>query len=102
VPLAFGTDWPTAPLSPFNAIHAAMTRQPWAMDVPDQRIPFDAVIDAYTLGGAYALFAEGHRGQLVPGMVADLTLIAGDLPRDIAGCRAVLTLCDGRVIHNET
>lgn len=102
VPLAFGTDWPTAPLSPFNAIHSALARRPWAEDVPDQRIPFEAVIAAYTEGGAHALFAEADRGRLEPGMAADLVLLDGT-PRDLAAsaeaCRAALTICDGRVVH---
>ncbi|MFT3688674.1 amidohydrolase [Paenirhodobacter sp.] len=102
VPLAFGTDWPTAPLSPFNAIHSTLSRQPWAADVPDQRIPFEAVFAAYTEGGAYPLFAETERGRLDPGMAADMTLLDGN-PRDLAqsadACRAVLTICAGRIVH---
>ncbi|WP_353475434.1 amidohydrolase [Salipiger sp. H15] len=100
--LAFGTDWPTAPLSPFNAIHSALARQPWAEDLPDQRLPFEAVIDAYTKGGAHALFAEGTRGALQPGMAADIVLLEGD-PRALLGrtdaCRARLTICDGAIVH---
>lgn len=100
--LAFGTDWPTAPLSPFNAIHSALSRQPWAEDVPDQRIPFEAVIAAYTEGGARALFAEDARGALRPGMAADIVLLDGD-PRDLAesagASRATLTICDGIIVH---
>ncbi|MCA0997697.1 amidohydrolase [Alloyangia pacifica] len=99
--LAFGTDWPTAPLSPFNAIHSALSREPWAEDVPDQRIPFEAVIEAYTSGGAHALFAEGTRGALRPGMAADVVLLDGDPRALVAGagaCRAALTICDGAVV----
>lgn len=100
--IAFGTDWPTAPLSPFNAIHSALARQPWADDVPDQRIPFEDVIAAYTEGGAHALFAEGERGALTVGMAADIVLLDGD-PRDLLtgvdACRAVLTICDGEIVH---
>ncbi|MCA0938502.1 amidohydrolase [Salipiger pacificus] len=100
--LAFGTDWPTAPLSPFNAIHSALVRQPWAEDVADQRIPFEAVIAAYTEGGAHALFAEGDRGALQVGMVGDVVLLDGD-PRDLRhsaeASRAVMTICDGTIVH---
>ena len=102
VPIAFGTDWPTAPLSPFNAIHAALSRAPWAEDVPDQRLPFEAVIEAYTAGGARALFAEEGRGRLAPGMAADLVLLDGDpraLREDAGACRAALTICAGEIVH---
>lgn len=104
VPLAFGTDWPTAPLSPFNAIHAALSRAPWAADVPDQRLSFEAVMAAYTAGGAQALFAEEGRGRLAPGMAADLVLLEGDpraLREDAGACRAALTICAGEIVHEE-
>lgn len=72
--------------------------------MPDQRLPFEAVIAAYTSGGAYALFAEARRGTLAPGMEADLVLLDGD-PRGLsatpAACRAWLTVCDGVVVHEE-
>ena len=102
VPLAFGTDWPTAPLSPFNAIHAALSRQPWAPDCPDQRLPLSEVLRAYTAGGAYAIFADGVRGHLAPAQQADLVLLSQDphdLALDAATCHATLTICAGDIIH---
>ncbi|WP_138469917.1 amidohydrolase [Poseidonocella sp. HB161398] len=102
VPLAFGTDWPTAPLSPVNAIHAALARRPWAADVPDQRLPLAEVLAAYGPGGAHALFAENRLGGLAPGMAADLVLMAGSpagLARDPAACRVALTICGGAITH---
>uniref|UniRef100_UPI0035AF89EB amidohydrolase n=1 Tax=Paenirhodobacter enshiensis TaxID=1105367 RepID=UPI0035AF89EB len=100
--IAFGTDWPTAPLSPFNAIHAALSRQPWAPDVPDQRLPFADVIRAYTEGGAKALHAEADRGRIAAGMAADLVLLEGD-PRKLrdsaTASRAALTICAGQIVH---
>ncbi|MBE3639300.1 amidohydrolase [Mangrovicoccus algicola] len=102
VPLAFGTDWPTAPLSPFNAIHAALARQPWAPDGPDQRLPLAGVLAAYTSGGAHALHMEDRRRRLAPGMEADLVLLEGDpagLARGPGACRAALTVCGGAITH---
>ncbi|WP_172329678.1 amidohydrolase [Mangrovicoccus sp. HB161399] len=102
VPLAFGTDWPTAPLSPFNAIHSALAREPWADGVPDQRLPLADVLAAYAAGGAHALHAEGSRGRLAPGMAADLVLLEGDPAGLAAGpeaCRAALTVCGGEITH---
>ena len=104
VPLAFGTDWPTAPLSPFNAIHAALSRKPWADDLPDQRLPFAQVFAAYSAGGAHAGFAEALRGELAPGKQADLILLSG-APRELIetpdACRTALTICNGAIIHQE-
>lgn len=79
VPLAFGTDWPVSPLSPLHAIHCALSRRPWATDVPDQRLTLAEALDAYAAAGAYACFSEGQRGRIAVGMAADLVLLSGDL-----------------------
>lgn len=100
VPIAFGTDWPVSPLSPFNALHSALSRRTWRDDVPDQRLPLDASVAAYTSTGAQALFAEGTRGRLVPGQAADLVLIKGDpaaLAGDAGACSILLTMVGGAV-----
>ncbi len=75
--LAFGTDWPVSPLSPWNALHAALTRRVWAEGVADQRIGFAECLAAYAAGGAYTLFAEGDRGRIAVGLEADLVALAG-------------------------
>src|SRR5581483_9402165 len=60
VPLAFGTDYPVEPITPFRGLYAAVTRQ--SEDgkkryYPEQRLTIDQAIAAYTLGSAYAEFA---------------------------------------------
>ena len=102
VPLAFGTDWPVSPLSPLHAIHCALTRSPWAEDMPDQRLTLDECLAAYTSGGAHADFAEGRRGALRPGFDADLVLIDGaleGLAHAPGAARIALTVCGGIVTH---
>ena len=104
VPLAFGTDWPVSPLSPLYAIHCALTRTPWADDMPDQRITLDECLAAYTTGGAYADFTETHRGALKPGLAADLVLIDGDLEglaQSASAATVAVTICDGRVTYRD-
>ena len=78
VPLAFGTDWPVSPLSPLHALHCALSRQPWAEGVPDQRLTLVEALAAYATAGAYATFAEAQRGVLAKGMEADIVLLSGD------------------------
>lgn len=102
VPLAFGTDWPVSPLSPLYAIHCALTRKPWADDMPDQRLSLDECLLAYTSGGAYADFAEDRSGKLAPGFDADLVLIEGSLEglaetEDAA--KVALTICGGTITY---
>ncbi|WP_411036942.1 amidohydrolase [Shinella sp. BYT-45] len=104
VPLAFGTDWPVSPISPLYAIHCALTRRPWAPDMPDQRLTLDECLLAYTAGGAHADFAEHRRGRLEPGFDADLVLVEGSLEglgeaEDAA--RIALTVCNGTITYDE-
>ncbi|MBD9525267.1 amidohydrolase [Paracoccus sp. PAR01] len=104
VALAFGTDWPVSPISPLYAIHCALTRTPWAPDMPDQRLTLEECLSAYTTGGAYADFAETRRGRLEVGLDADLVLIAGaleGLAHDSDAARIALTVCGGRITHME-
>lgn len=102
VPLAFGTDWPVSPISPLYAIHCALTRKPWADDMPDQCLGLDECLLAYTTGGAYADFAEDRSGRLEPGFDADLVLIEGaldGLAETENAATVALTVCGGTITH---
>jgi len=105
--LAFGSDWTVAPLNPLEGIKAAVTRQ--TLDgkhpngwVPEQKITLDEAIRAYTVGSAYAEFAENAKGTLTPGKLADLVMLDRDLykinPAEIDKARVVLTVMDGKVV----
>ncbi|MBC2837441.1 amidohydrolase [Paragemmobacter straminiformis] len=99
--LAFGTDWPVSPLSPWNALQSALTRRVWAAGVPDQRLGFDAVLAAYAEGGAHALFSETLRGRVAVGMQADLVALGGfDEAALVAGAvpQVGLVMVAGRVV----
>ena len=69
---------------------------------PDQKITLDEAIRAYTVGSAYAEFAEHAKGALSPGKLADLVMLDRDLyrinPADIDQARVLLTVVDGRVV----
>jgi predicted amidohydrolase YtcJ len=101
--LVFGSDWPVVTQNPYLGIHAALARQPWAAGQPPQAQPLDVTLAAYTLAGAYAEFAEGQKGQLRAGMLADLTLLSADIEAisadEIVHLGAALTVCDGRVVY---
>ena len=55
----------------------------------------------YTLAGAYAAFLERESGVLVPGRLADVTVLSGDpttvAPADLLGLRPLLTVVGGRI-----
>jgi predicted amidohydrolase YtcJ len=108
--LAFGSDWTVAPLNPLTGVKAAVTRQ--TLDgkhpngwLPEQKISLEETLRAYTFGSAYAEFAEGAKGTLAPGKLADLVMLDRDLykidPATIDQARVVLTIVDGKVVNEK-
>jgi predicted amidohydrolase YtcJ len=107
-PLAFGTDWPVAPLNPLLGVYAAVTRA--TLDgkhpagwFPEQRLTLEEALRAYTQGSAYAAFEEKQKGTIAPGKLADLVVLSDDLfsvpPEKIKDARAVLTVVGGNVVY---
>ncbi len=82
VPLAFGTDYPVEPITPFRGLYAAVTRKNEAGTkeyFPENKITRGQALYAYTQGSAYAEFAEKRKGKLVPGYDADFILVDRNL-----------------------
>jgi predicted amidohydrolase YtcJ len=82
VPLAFGTDYPVEPITPFRGLYAAVTRKNEAGTkeyFPENKLTRGQALYAYTQGSAYAEFAEKHKGKLLPGYDADFILVDREL-----------------------
>jgi len=82
VPLAFGTDYPVEPVTPFRGLYAAVTRMNEAGKksyFPENKLTRGQAIYAYTQGSAYAEFAEKHKGKLAPGFDADFIVVDRNL-----------------------
>ena len=82
VPLAFGTDYPVEPITPFRGLYAAVTRMNEAGTMsyfPVNKITRGQALYAYTQGSAFAEFAEQRKGKLAPGYDADFILVDRDL-----------------------
>jgi len=82
VPLAFGTDYPVEPITPFRGLYAAVTRKNEGGTkeyYPANKLTRGQALAAYTQGSAYAEFAETHKGKLIPGYDADFILVDRDL-----------------------
>jgi predicted amidohydrolase YtcJ len=82
VPLAFGTDYPVEPVTPFRGLYAAVTRKNEAGTkeyFPENKLTRGQALYAYTQGSAYAEFAERHKGKLLPGYDADFILVDREL-----------------------
>jgi predicted amidohydrolase YtcJ len=107
-PLAFGSDWPVAPLNPLLGIYAAVTRatldgkHPGGWN-PEERLTVEEALRAYTQGSAYAAFEEKEKGIIAPGKIADLVVLAQDLfsipPEKIKEARVALTILRGKVVY---
>ncbi|CAN5843513.1 amidohydrolase [soil metagenome] len=108
VPLAFGTDWPVAPLDPMRTVYSAVTRR--TLDdahpggwVPEQKVTLDEAFAAYTSGSAFAEGTESWKGRLAPGYVADLVVLAEDpwaiAPERLDAVAPVLTMVGGKVVY---
>jgi predicted amidohydrolase YtcJ len=106
VPLAFGTDYPVEPITPFRGLYAAVTRKNEAGTkeyFPEQKITIDQAIFAYTLGSAAAEFAEQKKGTLEPGMLADFVVLDRDItkvaPAEILKTRVLRTVVGGKTVY---
>src|SRR6202453_2920621 len=67
VPLAFGTDYPVEPITPFRGLYSAVTRMNEAGTksyFPEEKITRGQALYAYTQGSAYAELAEKRKGKL--------------------------------------
>lgn len=107
--LALGTDWVVAPLDPLLTLDAAVNRQ--TLDgkhpggwLPEEKITLEEAVRAYTVGSAYAEFAENQKGTLAPGKLADIVLLDTNIfqhPDEIRKARVCLTIFDGRVVWSQ-
>lgn len=82
--MAFGSDFPVEAVNPFHGLHAAVTRQdadgrPEGGWLPSQRLDLDAALHGFTLGAAWAGFAEDEVGSLSPGKRADFIVVDRDV-----------------------
>lgn len=106
--LAFGSDWPVAPISPLLGIYAAVTRRTlggknpdgW---VPEQKITVAEAVLAYTYGCAYAEFSEREKGSLQAGKLADIVVLERDIfnidPRQIPQVEVTYTIVGGQIVY---
>ena len=106
IPLAFGTDYPVEPITPFRNLYAAVTRKNEAGTktyYPEQKLTIDEAIAAYTSGSAYAEFMEKDKGMLGPGMLADFVVLDRDItrvaPEEILKTKVLRTVVGGKTVY---
>ncbi|MBH1992649.1 MAG: amidohydrolase [Sphingomonadaceae bacterium] len=102
--LAFGSDWPVAPLDPLTGVAAAVLRQTideanpggW---MPEQKLTMAQALHAYTATNAFAGFQDDRLGRIAPGMLADFVVMDADLfaidPAKVSATRVLRTIVNG-------
>jgi predicted amidohydrolase YtcJ len=107
--VAFGSDWPVAPLSPLIGIYAAVTRRTidgknpngWQ---PQEKVSVAQAVKAYTWSAAYAEGEEKVKGTIEPGKYADLIVLEKDIftidPVQIEAVRVDSTYLGGELIYS--
>lgn len=106
VPLAFGTDYPVEPITPFRGVYAAVTRMNEAGTQtfhPEEKLTIWQAISAYTQGSAYAEFAENKKGKLSNGYFADFVVLDRDItaaaPSEILKTQVLRTVVNGQTVY---
>jgi predicted amidohydrolase YtcJ len=107
VEVAFGTDWYVEPLDPRTSLHAAVLREAAAGGPaggwrPEERVGMEDALDACTRGAARAEGADGEKGTLEPGKLADAVVLSRDILEDAAAplqAAVDVTIAGGRVVY---
>lgn len=108
--LAFGSDAPVESANPFIALAVAMTRedenrQPFGGWRPQERLSRESALAGFTINAAYAGYAEGRFGSLMPGHRADFLIIDQDImlaaPAAIRNITPKETWIGGRKVWQE-
>ncbi len=106
VVLAFGTDYPVEPVTPFRGLYAAVTRANEAGTktyFPKDALTREQALYAYTQGAAYAEFAEKRKGKLTPGYDADVIVLDRNLltvaAPEILKTQVKATMVAGKMVY---
>jgi len=104
--IAGGSDWSVSSFNPFIAMEHAITRRVSRSEaplLPEQSIPLQAAVDAYTINAAFALKQEATTGSLERGKRADFVVLDRDIfslnPFDLHATRVLSTYLDGRQVY---
>ena len=107
--LAFGSDTPVESPDPFAGLATAITRAnaqglPPGGWRPQESVSREQALAGFTADAAYAGFAEGRFGRLLPGERADFILVDTDplmaTPEEIRATRVHETWVGGRKVYD--
>jgi predicted amidohydrolase YtcJ len=107
--LALGSDFPVEQVSPWLGLYAAITRQDQAQQpkggwYAEQSLTREQALYGFTLGAAFAAFADTQVGSISVGKRADFVVIDRDvmqvLAKDIPTTRVLHTFIDGKATYD--
>jgi predicted amidohydrolase YtcJ len=105
--IALSSDAPVVPdPSPLLALQSAALRQTadGTLLRPEQAVPITLTLPLYTLGGAVVASEDHLKGSIIPGKVADLTILSGDPVRApverLTDIKVEVTMVDGHVMYS--
>jgi predicted amidohydrolase YtcJ len=97
IPLALGSD---GPMNPYLNIMLASINPVR----PTEAITREQAVRAYTSGSAYAEFAEGEKGTLTEGKLADLVVLSQDIftapVPELPKTQSILTITGGKIVYD--
>jgi predicted amidohydrolase YtcJ len=101
--VAGGSDWPVSSGNPWEAIAQAMTREgEFGVLNAAERMPLEAMLQAYTINGARALRLDRQIGSIEVGKEADLVLLDRDVtlatPSEISRTLPRWTMVHGKIV----
>jgi hypothetical protein len=103
---AASSDAPVSTTDPFRNIYTMTTRRTNRGTVlgADQCLSVAEAVHCYTYCGAYTQFAEDRKGRLLPGMLADITVLSRDIfnasPEEILETKADLVMRSGQTVFD--
>ncbi len=100
--LVFGSDWPIVSCDVRDAINHAVTRKLWYEGSRNQSVSLEEAIAAYTSGAAFSEYCQNIKGEIKPGMLADMVILSGnikELENESFNLDIEVTICDGKVVY---
>jgi predicted amidohydrolase YtcJ len=100
-----GTDAPVEDVDPISCFFSSVTRMLPAGTAffPEQRMSREEALRSYTTSAAYAAFEENVKGSLIPGKLADITVLSRDImtiaEEEIPGTVVLFTIVGGKIAY---
>ncbi len=103
-----GTDTPVELIDPIANYHATVTRRlaDGSVFYPEERLSREQALQSYTLNNAYAAFEEEIKGSIVPGKLADITVLSKDIltipNEEILSTEVLYTIIGGNILYQKS